>query len=81
MFSVSEDRRHRIAQLVSGDRYELVTRADRLRQLRSKSCLLALERCRSVEAGELAVQPAKFGSSSGASCMFFFNPTAVQRRG
>src|SRR3984893_15979153 len=61
MFDIPENRRHRIAQLVCGDRYERVTRMHRLRQLRDKTRVLASRRCTVTEAGGIVAQLKNFG--------------------
>src|ERR1700730_17408860 len=68
MFDIPEDRRHRIAQLVCGDRYERVTRVHRPRQLRDKTRVLASRRCTVAEAGGIVAQLKNFG---GQVCFAF----------
>jgi hypothetical protein len=68
MFDIPEDRRHRIAQLVCGDRYERVARVHRPRQLRDKTRVLAPRGCTVAGAGEIVAQLKNFG---GQVCFAF----------
>ena len=72
MFDIPENRRHRIAQLVCGDRYERITRVHRLRQLRDEMGVLAPQRCTVARAAEVVAQLTNFGGQFGCDFHYRF---------